>query len=273
LLKDRTSKTALLSNPDQMDIHPTAIVHRDAKLADDVSVGPFSIVNEGAQIGAGTKIASHALIDSRTLIGENCSIHHGAVLGTLPQDLKFKGEKTHLVVGEGTTVREYATLNRGTEYRNMTVVGKNCYIMAYAHAAHDCLLGDHVIMANSVNIGGHVEIGDYAIIGGVVPVHQFVKIGAHCIIGGGFRVQKDVCPYALVGGYPLKTMGLNRVGLTRRGFSKETMQVLDQAFRILFKSKLNTSQAVEKIESELEPIPEVKVILDFIAKSERGIVK
>ncbi|UCB52134.1 MAG: acyl-ACP--UDP-N-acetylglucosamine O-acyltransferase [Candidatus Zixiibacteriota bacterium] len=256
-----------------MDIHPTAIVHQKAKLADDVNVGPFSIVNEGAQIGAGTEIGSHALIDSGTVIGEKCSIHHGAVLGTLPQDLKFKGEKTHLTIGDGTTVREYATLNRGTEYRGETVVGKSCFIMAYAHVAHDCLLGDHVILANSVNLGGHVEIGDYAIIGGVVPVHQFVKIGAHSIIGGGFRVQKDVCPYALLGGYPLKTMGLNRVGLTRRGFPEKTMEILDQAFRILFKSRLNTSQAVEKIKSELEPIPEVQTILDFIAKSERGIVK
>lgn len=256
-----------------MDIHPTAIVHQDAKLADDVSVGPFSIINEGAEIGAGTEIASHVLIDVRTVIGENCSIHHGAVLGTLPQDLKFKGEKTHLVIGDGTTVREYATLNRGTEYRDMTVVGKNCFIMAYAHVAHDCLLGDRVILANSVNLAGHVEIGDYAIVGGVVPVHQFVKIGAHSIIGGGFRVQKDVCPYALLAGYPLKTMGLNRVGLTRRGFSEKTMEILDKAFRILFKSKLNTSQAIEKIKSDLELIPEVQSVLDFIAKSERGIIK
>ncbi len=256
-----------------MDIHPTAIVHQDAKLADQVSVGPFSIINEGAQIGASTEIASHVLIDVRTVVGENCSIHHGAVLGTLPQDLKFKGEKTHLVIGDGTTVREYATLNRGTEYRDKTVVGKNCFIMAYAHVAHDCLLGDYVILANSVNLAGHVEIGDYAIVGGVVPVHQFVKIGAHSIIGGGFRVQKDVCPYALLAGYPLKTMGLNRVGLTRRGFSEKTMEILDKAFRILFKSKLNTSQAIEKIKSDLELIPEVQSLLDFIAQSERGIIK
>jgi UDP-N-acetylglucosamine acyltransferase len=155
----------------------------------------------------------------------------------------------------------------------MTVVGKNCFIMAYAHVAHDCLLGDRVILANSVNLAGHVEIGDYAIVGGVVPVHQFVKIGAHSIIGGGFRVQKDVCPYSLLAGYPLKTMGLNRVGLTRRGFSEKTMEILDKAFRILFKSKLNTSQAIEKIKSDLELIPEVQSVLDFIAKSERGIIK
>jgi len=256
-----------------MDIHPTAIIHKDVKLADDVCVGPLSIINEGAEIGGGTEIGSHVLIDSGTIVGRNCTIHHGAVLGTLPQDLKFEGEKTHLTVGDGTVIREYATLNRGTKYRGKTVVGRNCFIMAYAHVAHDCLLGNQVILANSVNLGGHVEIGDWAIIGGVVPVHQFVKIGAHSIVGGGFRVQKDVCPYALVAGYPLKTIGLNRIGLQRRGFPEETVQILERTFRILFKSKLNTSQAIEKIKTEMEPIPEVKIILDFIAESERGIIK
>jgi len=256
-----------------MDIHPTAIIHKDANLAGDAKVGPFSIINEGAEIGAGSEIGSHVLIDSQTIMGENCKIHHGAVLGTLPQDLKFEGEKTFLTIGEGTVIREYATLNRGTKYRGKTVVGKNCFIMAYAHVAHDCLLGDHVILANSVNLGGHVEIGDFAIVGGVVPVHQFVKIGAHSIIGGGFRVQKDVCPYALVAGYPLKTLGLNQIGLQRRGFPEETMQILERTFRILFKSKLNTSQAIERIKTEVELLPEVKIILDFIAKSERGIIK
>ncbi|MCK4224675.1 MAG: acyl-ACP--UDP-N-acetylglucosamine O-acyltransferase [candidate division Zixibacteria bacterium] len=256
-----------------MEIHPTAIIHKEANLADDVEVGPFSIINEGAVIGTGTQINSHVLIDTRTIIGENCKIHHGAVLGTLPQDLKFEGEKTHLTIGDETVIREYATLNRGTSYRKKTVVGKNCFIMAYAHIAHDCLLGDHVILANSVNLAGHIEIGDYAIIGGVVPVHQFVKIGAHSIVGGGFRVQKDVCPYALVAGYPLKTVGLNRIGLQRRGFPEKTIQILERTFRILFKSKLNTSQAIEKIKTEVELIPEVQTILDFIEKSERGIIK
>ncbi len=256
-----------------MDIHPTAIIHKDVILADEVKIGPFSIINERAEIGAGTEIGSHVLIDSKTIIGKNCKIHHGAVLGTLPQDLKFEGEKTFVIVGDGTVIREYATLNRGTKYRGKTVVGKSCFIMAYAHVAHDCLLGDQVILANSVNLAGHVEIGDYAIIGGVVPVHQFVKIGAHSIVGGGFRVQKDVCPFALVGGYPLKTTGLNRIGLQRRGFSEKTMRVLERTFRILFKSKLNTSQAIERIKTEVELIPEVKSILDFIAQSERGIIK
>ena len=256
-----------------MNIHPTAIIHSGAKLAEDVKVGPFTIINDEVEIGAGCEIGSHALIDSGTIIGKNCKIHHGAVLGTLPQDLKFEGEKTLLTIGDGATIREYATLNRGTHWRGKTIVGKNCFIMIYAHVAHDCLLGDHVILANSANLAGHVEIGDWASIGGVVPVHQFVKIGAHSFIGGGFRVQMDVCPYALVGGYPLKTMGLNRIGLQRRGFSEKTIEILEKTFRILFKSNLNTTQAIEKIKTEIEPIPEVRYILDFITNSERGIIK
>ena len=256
-----------------MNIHPTAIIHSGAKLAEDVKVGPFTIINDEVEIGAGCEIGSHALIDSGTIIGKNCKIHHGAVLGTLPQDLKFEGEKTLLTIGEGTVIREYATLNRGTHWRGKTIVGKNCFIMIYAHVAHDCLLGDYVILANSANLAGHVEIGDWASIGGVVPVHQFVKIGAHSFIGGGFRVQMDVCPYALVGGYPLKTMGLNRIGLQRRGFSEKTIEILEKTFRILFKSNLNTTQAIEKIKIEIEPIPEVRYILDFITNSERGIIK
>lgn len=256
-----------------MNIHSTAIIDKSAELAEDVIVGPYSIINQNAQIGSGTEVGSHALIDAGTIIGKDCRIHHGAVIGTLPQDLKFKGEKTFVTVGDGTVIREYATINRGTEYRGKTVVGKNCFIMIYAHLAHDCLVGDRVILANSVNVGGHVEIGDWAIIGGVVPVHQFVKIGMHSIIGGGFRVQMDVCPYAMVAGYPLKTMGLNKVGLKRRGFSDATLKILEQTFNILFKSGLNTTQAVEKIKAEVESIPEVKNILDFIAASDRGMIK
>ncbi len=256
-----------------MNIHPTAIIHKNAHLSSDVKVDPYTIINDEVEIGQGTEIGSHVLIDSGTIIGKNCKIHHGAVLGTLPQDLKFGGEKTLLTIGDNTTIREYATLNRGTKYRWKTIVGKDCFIMIYAHVAHDCLLGDHVILANSVNLAGHIEIGDYAIIGGVVPVHQFVKIGVHSIVGGGFRVQKDVCPYASVGGYPLKTMGLNIIGLKRRGFPEKTIEILKQTFKLLFRSKLNTSQAVEKIKSEMEMIPEVQIILDFISKSERGIIK
>ena len=256
-----------------VNTHPTAVIHKNAHLSHDIKVGPYTIINDDVEIGEGTQIGSHVLIDSGTIVGKNCRVHHGAVLGTPPQDLKFGGEKTQLIIGDDTTIREYATLNRGTDYRWKTLVGKGCFIMIYAHVAHDCLLGDNVILANSVNLAGHVEIGDCAIIGGVVPVHQFVKIGAHSIVGGGFRVQKDVCPFALGGGYPLKTMGLNIIGLKRRGFPQKTIDILKQAFELLFRSKLNTSQALERIRAEIEPVPEVKMILDFISKSGRGIIK
>ncbi len=191
----------------------------------------------------------------------------------LKQDLKFKGEKDRIVIGENTVIREYAMLNRGTSMRGETTVGRNCFLMAYSHVAHDCSLGDNVIMANSVNLAGHVEIADWVIIGGVVPVHQFVKIGAHCMIGGGYRVSQDVCPYSLVAGYPLKVVGLNSIGLRRRGFASETLRLLEKSFKILFFSGLNTSQAVTQIKNEVEPVPEVQLILDFIGKSDRGMVK
>ena len=254
-------------------IHSTAIVSPKAELAEDVEVGPYTIIEENVKIGSGTKVASSVLLAGDTTLGNNVKVHHGAVIGTIPQDLKFGGEVTQVVIGDGTVVREYATINRGTKVYGTTTVGKECLLMAYSHVAHDCILGDGVIMANSVNLAGHIEVGDYAIIGGVVPVHQFVKIGAHAMIGGGFRVQQDICPYALVAGYPLKVTGINAVGLRRRGFSREVIKVLESAFKLLFFSGLNTSQAVEQIKSEVELIPEVQEILDFIERSNRGIVK
>ncbi|HOP07455.1 MAG TPA: acyl-ACP--UDP-N-acetylglucosamine O-acyltransferase [candidate division Zixibacteria bacterium] len=254
-------------------IHSTAIVSAKARIADDVVVGPYTIIEDDVEIGAGTQIASSVLIASGARLGKNVTIAHGAVIGTVPQDLKFEGEKTQAVIGDHTTVREYATVNRGTKERGETTIGQHCLIMAYAHVAHDCLVGDHVIMANSVNLAGHIEIGDYAILGGVLPVHQFVKIGAHAMIGGGFRVQQDVGPYALAGGYPLKIAGLNAVGLRRRGFSREALKVLQQAFKLLYFSQLNTTQAVERIKAELEQTEEVRVILSFIEASTRGLVK
>lgn len=254
-------------------IHSTAIVSLQAQLGDDVVVGPHTIIEDDVIIGAGTKIASNALIASGTRIGNNVKISHGAVLGTQPQDLKFAGEKTLLTVGDGTTIREYATLNRGTQATGETRVGQNCFIMAYAHVAHDCHIGNNVIMANSVNLAGHIEIDDYAILGGVLPVHQFVKIGCHCMIGGGFRVQQDVCPYSLVGGYPLKVVGINSVGLRRRGFKREVLSTLESTFKILFFSNLNTTQAVQRIKDEIETIPEVQNILAFVERSGRGMVK
>jgi len=256
-----------------MNIHPTAIVDPETELGKDVSIGPFTIINEGVRIGDNVQIGSNVLIDSGAIIGRNCKIHHGVVLGTPPQDLKFGGEKTYLEIGENTVIREYATINRGTRHRGKVTVGHNCFIMMYAHIAHDCIIGNNVILANSVNIAGHVEVEDYVIIGGVVPVHQFTRIGAHSIIGGGFRVPKDVPPYILAGGYPLRFMGLNIIGLKRRNFSADTILTLKKACRILFQSQYNTTQAVEKIKSEIEPLPEIKHLLEFIEKSERGIIK
>jgi UDP-N-acetylglucosamine acyltransferase len=254
-------------------VHSTAIVSLQAQLGDDVIVGPHTIIEDDVVIGAGTSIASNALIASGARIGNNVKISHGAVLGTQPQDLKFAGEKTILTVGDGTVIREYATLNRGTQATGETRVGQNCFVMAYAHVAHDCHIGNNVILANSVNLAGHIEIDDYAILGGVLPVHQFVKIGCHCMIGGGFRVQQDVCPYSLVGGYPLKVVGINSVGLRRRGFKREVLHTLESAFKILFFSDLNTTQAVQRIKDEIEMIPEVRAILDFVERSSRGMVK
>ena len=254
-------------------IHSTAIVSPKAELAEDVEVGPYTIIEENVKIGSGTKVASSVLLASGATLGNNVKVHHGAVIGTIPQDLKFGGEVTQVVIGDGTVVREYATINRGTKVYGTTTVGKECLLMAYSHVAHDCILGDGVIMANSVNLAGHIEVGDYAIIGGVVPVHQFVKIGAHAMIGGGFRVQQDICPYALVAGYPLKVTGINAVGLRRRGFRREVIKVLESTFKLLFFSGLNTSQAIERIKNEIELTPEVREVLDFIGKSTRGIVK
>lgn len=255
------------------EIHKTAIISPKAEIGENVKVGPFTVIEDGVIVGDNCDIKSSILLAEGTVLGKNVNVFHGAAIGSPPQDLKFGGEKTQAIVGDGTTIREYVTFNRGTTYHNRSECGKNCLLMAYSHVAHDCLIGDNVIMANSVNLAGHVEVHDNAILGGLVPVHQFVKIGAHCMIGGGFRVQQDIIPYALVGGYPLKVVGMNSIGLKRRGFSKDAVRSIDAVFKILFFSKLNTTQAVERITNETEIIPEVQVILDFIKNSKRGIVK
>ena len=255
------------------NIHSTAIVSPKAELGNNISIGPYSIVEEDVTIGDDCEIKSSVLLAEGTVLGKGVRVFHGAAVGSVPQDLKFGGEKTKAIVGDGTTIREFVTFNRGTTYHNRSECGKNCLIMAYAHIAHDCLIGDNVIMANSVNLAGHVEIDDYAILGGILPVHQFVKIGAHSMVGGGYRVQQDVVPYALVGGYPLRVAGINKIGLSRRGFSDETIKTLHKAYRTIFHSKLNTTQAIEKIKSEMEIIPELQFVFDFISNSERGIIK
>ncbi|KAA3637271.1 MAG: acyl-ACP--UDP-N-acetylglucosamine O-acyltransferase [Calditrichaeota bacterium] len=255
------------------DIHKTAIISPKAELGENVKIGPYTVVEDGVEIGDNCMIQSSVLLGEGAVLGKDVKVFHGASIGTVPQDLKFGGEKTKAIVGDGTTIREFVTFNRGTTYHNRSECGKNCLLMAYSHVAHDCLIGDNVIMANSVNLAGHVEVHDYAILGGLVPVHQFTKIGAHAMVGGGFRVQQDIIPYALAGGYPLKIAGINSVGLKRRGFSADAIKAIQATYKILFHSQLNTTQAVEKIQSDGNIVPEVKLILDFIASTERGIVK
>jgi len=255
------------------DLHKSAQISSDAKIGQNVTVGAGAVIEGGVVIGDDSKIGSNTLLAEGTTLGKGVTMFHGSVVGSVPQDLKFGGEDSEAIIGDGTVLREYSTVNRGTAESGSTSLGKNCFIMSYAHVAHDCHLGNNVIMANSVNLAGHIEIDDFAILGGLVPVHQFVKIGAHCMIGGGYRIPMDVCPYALVGGYPIKVVGMNSLGLKRRGFDKEVVRTLEKAFKVLFFSKLNTTQAIERIKSDIEPIAEVKVILDFIERSNRGLVK
>ena len=254
------------------NIDPRAVVSPKAQLGENISIGPFAVIEDDVIIGAGTSIGSHALLASGTRVGKECRIHHGAVLGTQPQDLKFHGEATVLEVGDSTTIREYATLNRGTVDRGKTTVGSHCFIMSYAHVAHDCSVGSHVILANSVNMAGHVVIEDYVVIGGLVPIHQFVRIGRHAMIGGGFRVAKDVPPYILAGHEPLAFQGLNIVGLKRRNFSQKALDGLQDAYNTLYHSQLNVSQALAKIKGAGEISDEIRHVVEFIEKSKRGII-
>ena len=253
------------------DIHPTALVDPSAELAPGVVVGPYSIIGPNVRVGARTRIAGHVLIERDTSVGEECTIHQGAILGTDPQDLKYMGEPTTLVVGDRTVIREYATLNRGTIASGVTRVGSDCMLMAYAHVAHDCHLGSHVILSNAVNMAGHVSIGDWAIVGGLTPIHQFVRIGAHAFVGGATRVAKDVPPYVKAAGSPMQLYGLNSVGLQRRGFPEEVRRELKRAYRLFFASNHNVKQALERAREELRAIPEVEVFLSFFENSERGV--
>ena len=253
-------------------IHPSAIVSPKAKLGENVAVGPFTIIEDDVQINDGTTIASGVFLANGTRLGRECRVHHGAILGTIPQDLKFRGEMTTLEVGDHTVIREYVTLNRGTHERWKTTIGSHCFFMAYVHTAHDCAVGNHVILANAVNMGGHVIIEDHAVVGGIVAIHQFSHIGRHSMIGGGFRVTKDVPPYVLAGQEPLAYNGLNVVGLRRRNFPHETIQTLEKAYQLIYYSQLNVSQALERIKKELPQTEEIKHVVDFIEKSKRGII-
>ena len=250
-----------------------SVISNKANIGNNFSIKNFSVIEDDVVIGNNVEIGSNVLIANGARISDNVKIHHGAVISTVPQDLKFEGEVTTMEIGEGTEIREYATLNRGTNYSNKTVVGSNCFIMAYAHVAHDCRIGDNVIIANSVQMGGHVSIDDFAVLGGGVVIHQFSKIGERVMIGGGFRVVKDVPHYILAGGYPMKYEGLNVIGLKRKGFSDEQIGTIKKAYNEIYTSGLNFGDAVKSIRNTFEMTPEITKIVEFIETSERGILR
>ena len=261
----------VLNTRGETTVHPTAIVDEGAELGTGVTVGPWALVGPGVRVGDGTVVGPRVYIEKDTHIGEDCFLANGAVLGTDPQDLKFKGESAMLQIGDRTVIREFATLNRGTSASGSTVIGSDCLLMAYSHVAHDCEIGNHVILSNSVNLAGHVMIEDWVIIGGVTPVHQFVRIGAHSFIGGGSRIPQDVPPYCRVAGNPPKLYGLNSVGLERRGLSADVRKALKKAYRTLFQSDVNLSKALDRVEDDAARVPEVRHLIEFIRASERGI--
>ena len=253
-------------------IHPTALVHPSADVAADVQVGAFAIIGEGCAVGPGCVVAAHAVLERNVTLGRDVKVGVGTVLGGDPQDLKYKGEPTVVEIGDGTVIREYTTINRGTTQSFKTTVGKNCFLMSYVHLAHDCHLGDGVIISNGTQLAGHVSIDEKAILSGLVAVHQFATIGRYSFIGGCSRVAKDVPPYVKAVGNPIKLYGLNSVGLERNGFPDDVRRELKRAYRLFFKSELNLSQARERATAELHPFPEIQEFLAFFERSDRGSV-
>jgi len=254
-------------------ISPLAFVHPEAIIGDNVTIEPFAYVDRNVKIGDGTHIMAHATLLYGARIGNNCTIFPQATIAAIPQDLKFKGEDTVAVIGDRTVIRECATVNRGTASKGFTIVGEDCLIMAYSHVAHDCVLKNHVILGNAAQLAGEVEIDDYAIVSGGSLVHQFTRIGAHVMIQGGSKISKDIPPYVMVGREPISYVGLNVVGLRRRGFSGERINSIQEIYRYLYQSGYNTTQATERIENELPDTEDRKYILDFVRNSSRGIVR
>jgi len=257
-----------------MQIHPTAIVSKKAKLADDVTVGPYAIIGDSVTVGRGTKIGAHCLLEGYTTVGQDCEIFTGAIIGSRPQDLKYKGEKSFLKIGDNNIIREYCTFNPGTGEGGETIVGNHNLFMAYCHIAHDCRLGDHCTIANNGTLAGHVSIGDAAVVGGLVAIHQFVRMGTLSIVGGCSKVVQDIPPYSTCDGHPASIYGLNLIGLRRSQtpIPRESIRQLDLAFKILFNSGLTKSHARERLQEEIsKPCAEVLHLIDFVKNSERGI--
>lgn len=252
---------------------PLAYVHPQAQIADNVVIEPFASISKNVVIGEGTWIGPNVSIMPGARIGKNCRIFPGAVISAVPQDLKYMGEETEVVIGDNTTIRECVTVNRGTKYAFRTVVGNNCLLMAYSHVAHDCIIGNNVILANSVNLAGHIEVGDWVILEGMVAVQQFIKIGAHAFIAGGSLVRKDVPPFVKAGREPLSYVGVNSVGLRRRGFTAENIQHIQEIYRLLFVRGYNVTRALYIIEAEVPASAERDMIVTFIRNSKEGVMK
>jgi UDP-N-acetylglucosamine acyltransferase len=253
-------------------IHPTALIDPRARLGRRVHIGAYAIIGPGVAIGDGVRIGPHAVIVQDALLGPGCDIGIGAVIGSDPQDARYQGEPTRVEIGEGTRIREYVTISRGTLATGRTMVGSGCYLMAYAHVGHDCVLEDHVTLANLVQLGGHVQVGEHASIGGSSAVHQFSRIGPHAFVGGGSHVRQDVPPYAKVSGNPVRVYGVNSVGLRRAGVPPDTRLALQHAFRLLFNSELTTSEAIDRLRTTVPEVPEVARLLEFFSRSERGVL-
>jgi UDP-N-acetylglucosamine acyltransferase len=255
-------------------IHATAMVDSKAELDANVEVGPYSIIRKNVSIGAGTVIGPHVIIEPYVAIGRDCHIFQYAAIGAPPQSLKFKGEKSDVKIGRGTIIREFVTIHRGTEFGGgLTEVGEENFLMAYTHIAHDCMTGKKVIFANNATLAGHIIVGDHATIGGLVAIHQFVRIGNYAYVGGKSAVVKDIPPYVIASGDRAKLHGLNTVGLKRHGFSQETLSLLKKAYRIIFRIGITLNEAIERIRAEVEQIPEVVNLIDFIKSSRRGITR
>jgi len=252
-------------------IHPTALVSADAQIGRDVEIGAFAIVGPECVIGDGCVIAPRATLERLATLGANVRVGSGSIVGGDPQDLKFRGERTFAEIGDGTVLREYVTVNRGTADSERTVVGRECLLMSYSHLAHDCHVGDHVIISNASQVAGHVVIEDRVIISGLVAVHQFVKLGTHSFVGGASKVTQDVPPFLKAVGNPAKLYGLNTVGLTRSNFDPAVVRELKRAYRLFFRSELIVSRAMERAREELQSFPEVEHFLSFVSKSERGL--
>jgi UDP-N-acetylglucosamine acyltransferase len=253
-------------------IHRTALVDPKAHVGQDVSIGPYAIIGPRVTVGDGCTVAAHAVLERNVKLGTGVKLGYGAVIGNDPQDLKYQGEETWVEIGDGTVVREYCTVNRGTSATGKTTVGERCFLMSYVHVAHDCVIGHDVIIANAVQMAGHVTIDDRAIISGLVPIHQFVRIGTFAFVGGGSRVNQDVPPYTKAVGNPVHLYGLNSVGLQRAGFSPEVKLALKRAYRLLFNSDLTVTQGIARARAELSVGPEVETFLRFIEGSQRGVL-